>query len=41
VLRAACGGALSSYDARKALAAISPGKLWNGFWHGRPGMNAA
>ena len=23
------------------LAAISPGKLWNGFWHGRPGMNAA
>ena len=41
VLRAACAGALSSYDARKALAAISPGKLWNGFWHGRPGMNAA
>jgi collagenase-like PrtC family protease len=41
VLRAACSGALSSYDARKALAAISPGKLWNGFWHGRPGMNAA
>lgn len=41
VLRATCAGALSSYDARKALAAISPGKLWNGFWHGRPGMNAA
>lgn len=41
VLRAACAGALSSYDARKALAAIAPGKLWNGFWHGRPGMNAA
>lgn len=41
VLRAACAGTLSSYDARKALAAISPGKLWNGFWHGRPGMNAA
>ena len=41
VLRAACAGALSSYDARKALAAIAPGKLWNGFWHDRPGMNAA
>ena len=41
VLRAACAGALSVYDARKALAAISPGKLWNGFWRGRPGMNAA
>jgi len=41
VLRAACDGALSTYDARKALAAISPGALWNGFWHGRPGMAAA
>jgi len=27
--------------ARKALAAVSPGELWNGFWHGRPGMEAA
>jgi O2-independent ubiquinone biosynthesis protein UbiV len=41
VLRAACDGALSTFDARKALAALSPGRLWNGFWHGRPGMEAA
>jgi collagenase-like PrtC family protease len=41
VLRAACDGGLSTYDARKALAAFSPGRLWNGFWHGRPGMEAA
>jgi collagenase-like PrtC family protease len=40
-LRAAGDGTLSSFDARKALAAVSPGKLWNGFWHGRPGMEAA
>ena len=40
-LRAACDGALSGFDARKALAALSPGKLWNGFWHGQPGMGAA
>ena len=41
VLRAACEGGLSPYDARKALAAVAPGRLWNGFWHGRPGMEAA
>jgi collagenase-like PrtC family protease len=40
-LRAACDGQLSSFDARKALAALAPGALWNGFWHGRPGMEAA
>jgi len=40
-LRAACAGRLSAYDARKALAALAPGKLWNGFWHGRAGMEAA
>lgn len=40
-LRAACDGALSADDARKALAALAPGKLWNGFWHGRPGTQAA
>jgi collagenase-like PrtC family protease len=40
-LRAACDGHLSSFDARKALAALAPGALWNGFWHGRPGMAAA
>jgi collagenase-like PrtC family protease len=40
-LRAACDGALSGYDARKALAALAPGKLWNGFWHGRAGMEVA
>ncbi|MDH3319763.1 MAG: U32 family peptidase [Betaproteobacteria bacterium] len=41
VLRAAIDGDLSAYDARKALAACSPGKLWNGFWHGRAGVEAA
>lgn len=40
-LRAACDGRLSTYDARKALAALSPGALWNGFWHGRAGVGAA
>ncbi len=40
-LRAACDGALSAYEARKALAALAPGKLWDGFWHGRPGVGAA
>jgi collagenase-like PrtC family protease len=40
-LRAACDGHLSSFDAHKAFAALAPGKLWNGFWHGRPGMGAA
>ncbi|MEX0637635.1 MAG: U32 family peptidase, partial [Burkholderiales bacterium] len=30
-LRAACDGHLSSFDARKALAALAPGALWNGF----------
>jgi len=41
VLHAACEGALSSFDARKALASLSPGRLWNGFWHGRAGVEAA
>lgn len=41
VLRTAIDGRLSSFDARKALAALAPGRLWNGFWHGRPGMQAA
>ena len=41
VLRAAADGALSSFDARKALAALAPGALWNGFWHGQPGVQAA
>lgn len=41
VLRATVEGALSSYDARKALAPLSPGKLWSGFWHGRAGVEAA
>jgi len=40
VLRAACAGGLSAFDARKALAACAPGRLWNGFWHGRPGVEA-
>lgn len=41
VLSAACEQRISPYDARKALAAVAPGSLWNGFWHGRPGMEAA
>jgi collagenase-like PrtC family protease len=41
VLRAAADGALSGFDARKALAALAPGALWDGFWHGRAGMAAA
>jgi O2-independent ubiquinone biosynthesis protein UbiV len=41
VLRAAMDGHLSGFDARKALASLAPGALWNGFWHGRPGMQAA
>lgn len=41
VLRAACDGALSGFDARKALAALAPGRLWNGFWHAQPGMGTA
>jgi collagenase-like PrtC family protease len=40
-LRAACDGALSSFDARKALSALAPGRLWNGFWHGRAGIETA
>ena len=40
VLRAALDEALSSYDARKALGALSPGRLWSGFWHARPGVQA-
>jgi collagenase-like PrtC family protease len=41
VLRAAADDARSAFDARKALAPLAPGALWNGFWHGRPGMEAA
>jgi collagenase-like PrtC family protease len=41
VLRAAADGALSSFDARKALAPLAPGALWNGFWHGRAGVATA
>jgi collagenase-like PrtC family protease len=40
-LRDACDGALSAGAAREALAAVSPGALCNGFWHGRPGMELA
>jgi collagenase-like PrtC family protease len=41
ILRAACEGQLGAHDARKALAALSPGRLWDGFWHGRPGAQPA
>jgi O2-independent ubiquinone biosynthesis protein UbiV len=41
VLRAAIEGRVSGYDARKALAALAPGALWNGFWRGRAGVETA
>ena len=41
ILRACCDGALSPYDARKALSSLSPGPLCSGFWHGRPGLEYA
>jgi collagenase-like PrtC family protease len=41
LLRETADGTLSAAEARKALAEVSPGALWNGFWHGRPGMEAA
>lgn len=39
--RRACDGEISTKEARQALAALSPGRLANGFWHGRPGREAA
>jgi collagenase-like PrtC family protease len=41
ILRDVSDGRSKASEARKALAAVSPGELWNGFWHGRPGMGAA
>jgi collagenase-like PrtC family protease len=41
VLRAACDGKLSTWDARHALAGLSHGRLWNGFWYGEPGVPRA
>jgi collagenase-like PrtC family protease len=41
IWRAAIDGALAPADARRALAALSRGPLANGFWHGRPGRDAA
>ncbi len=40
LLRETRDGMLSAAEARKALAALSAGALWNGFWHGQPGMPA-
>jgi collagenase-like PrtC family protease len=40
-LRAVCERVLGGEEAARALAALAPGALWNGFWHGRPGMEAA
>ena len=40
-LREACDGALAPGTARERLATLSPGPLCNGFWHGRPGLEAA
>lgn len=39
--RAACDGELAAADARAALAAAAPGAFCNGFWHARPGLEAA
>jgi len=39
--RAACDGRLDHDQAHDALAAASPAGLCNGFWHGRPGLEAA
>jgi collagenase-like PrtC family protease len=41
ILRDVSDGRSNASEARKALAAVSPGELWNGFWHGRSGMEAA
>lgn len=38
--RERCDGNLSGHDARKALAAISPAALCDGFWRAQPGMQA-
>lgn len=38
--RAACDG-LGAAEARQALAGVSPAALVNGFWRGRPGIEAA
>ena len=40
VLRDVSAGRSTAGEAREAIAAVSPGELWNGFWHGRPGMDA-
>lgn len=41
ILRDVLDGRSNASEARRALAAASPGELWNGFWHGRAGMEAA
>jgi O2-independent ubiquinone biosynthesis protein UbiV len=41
ILRAACEGRLSTYDARHALAGLSCGRLSSGFWYGEAGMPRA
>ena len=39
--RAACDAGMPLPQARSALCALGPGPLANGFWHGRPGRDAA
>ena len=39
--RAACERALTGGEAQETLSALSPGALVNGFWRGRPGIEAA
>ena len=40
-LRAACDGVLVPADARAGLAALTPAESCDGFWHGRPGIEAS
>jgi collagenase-like PrtC family protease len=41
VFRAVCDGALDAGAARAALAPLAPGEACDGFWHGRPGLEAS
>lgn len=40
-MRAACDGTLAAPEAARALSALAPGDLCDGYWHGRPGQERA